>query len=66
MSDPLLTVKEAAERLTLAPSTLYAWCFERRIKFVRLGRAVRFRPSDIEELVEMGVQDVQEVSIDIR
>jgi excisionase family DNA binding protein len=47
-----LTVKEAADRLRLQPSTIRKWLFERRLAYVRVGRrAVRIRESDIEKLL---------------
>ncbi len=53
MADRLLTARQAAETLGLQPSTLYAWAYERRIPTVKLmGRALRFRESEIEKLVK--------------
>jgi len=52
VSDRLLTVQQAAERLGLKPSTLYAWAYERRIPTVKLfGRSLRFKASDIDKLI---------------
>ncbi len=52
-SDRLLDVKEAAAVLGIKPSTLYQWAYERRIPTVKLmGRALRFRLSTIEKLIE--------------
>lgn len=51
--DRLLDVREAAVLLGLKPSTLYQWAYERRIPVVKLfGRALRFRLSTIEKLIE--------------
>ncbi len=53
MADRLLDVKEAAEMLSLRPSTLYAWAYERRIPTVKLmGKSLRFRLSEIEKLIK--------------
>ena len=50
--DRLLNVKEAAAMLSLKPSTLYQWAYERRIPTVKLyGRALRFRLSVIQRLM---------------
>lgn len=49
--DRLLNVREAAAILGLKPSTLYQWAYERRIAFVKLGGALRFRLSAIEKLI---------------
>jgi len=51
MSERLLNVTEAASMLGLKPSTLYQWAYERRIAYVKLGSALRFRLSAIEKLI---------------
>jgi len=62
----LLTVEQVADRLSVAKSTVYAWIHMRRLRHVKLGRSVRFRPTDIEQLVEESIQEPEEVSIDVR
>jgi excisionase family DNA binding protein len=55
MEDRLLTVKEAARLLSVAPTTLYQWAYERRIPSVKLmGSALRFRASEIERIIRAG------------
>jgi excisionase family DNA binding protein len=51
--DHLLDVREAAAILDLTPSTLYQWAYERRIAYVKLGGALRFRRSAIERLIDL-------------
>lgn len=53
---PLLTVQEAAKFLSLSVSTLYGWVWQHRIPFVKIGRAVRFDPHDLEVFVEANKQ----------
>lgn len=48
------TVAQAAEQLGLSESTIRAWIGQRRIGFVRLGRAVRIPAAEIERLMERG------------
>ena len=48
----LLTISEAAEYLAVSASTLYGWVFQRRIPFVKVGRALRFVRADLEKYVE--------------
>jgi excisionase family DNA binding protein len=48
------TVKEAAEELGLSAATIRAWIRQRRIGYVRLGRAVRIPPGEIHRIVERG------------
>jgi excisionase family DNA binding protein len=38
----LVNIAEAARFLSVSPSTLYGWVWQRRIAFVKVGRAVRF------------------------
>jgi len=47
-----IILPEAAARLSISPSTLRRWVFERRITFIRVSsRAIRFRISDIENFL---------------
>jgi excisionase family DNA binding protein len=47
----LLNVNQAARFLAVSPSTLYGWVWQRRIPFVKVGRAVRFDMADLERFV---------------
>jgi excisionase family DNA binding protein len=54
-TDRLLDVNEAAAMLSVKPGTLYAWAYQRRIPVVKLlGKALRFRLSDIQRLIAAG------------
>ncbi len=48
----LLTVQEAARYLAVSVSTLYGWVWQRRVPFVKIGRALRFDSRDLEAFVE--------------
>ncbi len=48
----LLTVQGAASYLAVSVSTLYGWVWQRRIPFVKVGRALRFDIADLERLIE--------------
>jgi excisionase family DNA binding protein len=55
MTDKLLTVDEAAERLGTSPRFVRRLISERRIVFVRMGRKgspVRITESDLEAFIE--------------
>jgi excisionase family DNA binding protein len=55
MSEKLLTVPQAAERLSLKPSTIRRWILTRKIDVVRPGaRAVRVPESAITTIIERG------------
>jgi len=48
----LLTVQEAARYLAVSVSTLYGWVWQRRVPFVKVGRALRFDLDDLKRFVE--------------
>ena len=48
----LMTVREASRYLGLAEATLYRYVWQRTVRFVRLGRAVRFDKRDLDALIE--------------
>jgi excisionase family DNA binding protein len=47
-----MTVQEVAEHLHLSPHTIYKWVEKGRIPVIRLGCALRVRPSGIAEFEE--------------
>jgi excisionase family DNA binding protein len=50
----LNTVNEAAMRWKVKPSTVRSWMAQRKVAFVRLGRCMRIRDSEIERIVTEG------------
>jgi excisionase family DNA binding protein len=48
----LLTVRQAAGWLNISVSTVYEWVWQRRIDFVKVGRAVRFDIKEPEKFIE--------------
>jgi excisionase family DNA binding protein len=53
--DKLLTRREAAELLTLEPATLAVWaCHGRGPAYIKVGRSVRYKMSDVEKFIEAG------------
>lgn len=48
----LVTVQDAAVYLAVSVSTLYGWVYQRRIPFVKVGRALRFDPADLDQFIE--------------
>lgn len=55
MDSELLTVFETADLLRLKLSTIRAWVCQRRIAFVKLGRLVRIRRADAEEIISLSL-----------
>jgi len=54
LPSPLLDEKQAAEILNVTPGTLSVWRCTRRypIPYVKVGRAVRYRLSDLETYMQ--------------
>jgi excisionase family DNA binding protein len=48
----LVDIHEAARYLSVSESTLYGWVWQRRISFVKVGRAVRFDLADLRQFVD--------------
>jgi excisionase family DNA binding protein len=47
----LVDIAEATRILAVSVSTLYGWVWQRRIAFVKMGRAVRFEQSVLKEFI---------------
>lgn len=47
----LVTIQEAARYLSVSVSTLCGWVWQRKIPFVKMGRALRFDQEDLEQFV---------------
>jgi excisionase family DNA binding protein len=50
--ETLLTVEQVAELLAFKPSTIRAYCEQRKLPHVRIGGQLRFRPSELHEWLE--------------
>jgi excisionase family DNA binding protein len=48
----LFTVNDAARYLAVSVSTLYGWVYQRRIPFVKVGRALRFEKAELDNFVD--------------
>ena len=59
--DPLLTRKEAARYLGIAPNTLAVWACTKRYPLhpIKLGRSVRYRRSELERFLNQSLLVVQ-------
>jgi excisionase family DNA binding protein len=57
----LLTLAEAASLLRVKVSTLRAWVLRRRIPYVKVGRLVRLRQSDLSALIAASVVPAREL-----
>lgn len=53
-TSPLLNDRQTAEILGISPKSLAVWrCTKRHpdLKYIKVGRAVRYRPEDIESFI---------------
>lgn len=58
MGQRLLTIPEAAKMLACTEAAIRKWCWQGRLKPVKLGRLVRLRLRDIEALIDQGLATV--------
>jgi excisionase family DNA binding protein len=56
----LVTVTEAAQRLSLKPATIRKMIFQRRVPVVKIGRSVRIKEEDLEAIIRRGYQPAME------
>ncbi len=47
----LVSIKQAAGELSVSPYTIRAWCMQRKLAFVKLGRRTLLRREDLEDFV---------------
>ena len=48
----LITVQDAGKFLAVSTSTLYGWVYQRRIPFVKVGRALRFELAELQKFIQ--------------
>jgi len=54
--DGLLSLKEAARRLSCSEAMLRKWIYQRKLPTVKVGRLTRIRQSDLEAWVRLGLE----------
>jgi len=62
----LLTVGEAADFLRLRPATIRAWLLKRRLTYVKIGRRVFVRKTDLSAAIQEGIVPAQKLRGDTR
>ena len=55
----MLTVKEACEYLRLSRQMLWKLRVQHKLKATMIGRAVRFRRSELDRLIEKGTRNMR-------
>jgi len=51
-TDQFYTVRTLAEKLAIAPITIYRMVDQGRLPAVKIGKSIRFRPADIDAFLE--------------
>jgi excisionase family DNA binding protein len=51
-TEGLVDIAQAARILSVSVSTLYGWIWQRKIAFVKMGRAVRFEQTVLNEFIQ--------------
>ena len=64
--DSLLTVAEVAEILQLSVRSVRRLIAEKKLRIVRIGRAVRVRPEDLRSFIEEAAKSGQEMMEDVQ
>ena len=57
----MLSVREVAEKLGLKEGTVRLWLGQRRLPFVRCGRAIRVPTEAVEEFIQRNTVPAREV-----
>jgi excisionase family DNA binding protein len=57
---PLLTADEVARLLHVAVGTVRNWAYQRRLPSTKVNGALRFRPADIQGVIERGRRESQD------
>ena len=50
----LLSVAQASVYLNVKPSTIRSWILHRTVPYTKLGRVVRLKTADLNEMIEAG------------
>jgi excisionase family DNA binding protein len=48
----LMNIRESADALGCSVATLRSWVWKRQIETVRVGRAIRFKPATIQQIID--------------
>ncbi|MDD3012385.1 MAG: helix-turn-helix domain-containing protein [Candidatus Gastranaerophilales bacterium] len=57
----LLDVTQLAQMLKIEVSTIYDWVHKKKIKYIKIGRLLRFRQEDIEALIQSNTYEKEYV-----
>ena len=55
----LLTIDQVSDILQVKKATIYSWTFSRKIPFVKVNGALRFRESEISRWINNQVEEIK-------
>ena len=58
----LMDTNEASEFLGISKNTLYEWVVQNKVPYIKVGRLVKFRKSDLEEWLKKRTRDEKKIS----
>jgi excisionase family DNA binding protein len=56
--DKLISVNEAAARLSCSEDAIWKWLRQNRLQRIKIGRLTRIREQDLEACIRLGLQPV--------
>ena len=54
--ETLMTIADLAEKMRLTESTIRSYVLHKRVPYVKIGAAIRFSPTEIEEWLKSKVK----------
>ena len=54
--EKLISVKEAAARLSCSEASIWTWLQEKRLQKVKIGRLTRIKEQDVDAVIRLGLQ----------
>ena len=57
--DKLLTIDQVSELLQVKKNTIYSWTFTKKIPYVKINGALRFRTKDIGKWIDDQVEEAK-------
>ena len=61
----LLKIDQAAEMLAIQPKTVMSWTRKGLLPAIKIGRTTRYRPEDVQHLIDQHRTKVQEETNDL-
>jgi excisionase family DNA binding protein len=56
MTEKLISVKQAAEKLACREASNWKWLQDKRLQKVKIGRLTRLKEQDVDAIIQLGLQ----------